>query len=126
LCPLQVPGATLATEDVDDGGAIVFTTTGDVADLRRRVRNMADLHGNYRPQLAAMNIEPGLPPADHIVEDVPAGARIVFRTGDSDLTGFRAQIATEASKLTTGRCPIAMPIAATEGQVPAGRALATR
>jgi hypothetical protein len=129
LCPLQVPGARLAAQDVEAGVALAFTTQGDVADLRRRVRNMADLHGKYRDQLAAIHIEPTLPPADHFVEDVPNGARIVFRPGATDdraLARFRTELETEAHALTAGRCPIAMPIATTSPPALAGHSLATR
>jgi len=132
LCPLRVPNAKLTTEDVEDGSALAFTTTGDVADLRRRVRNLADIHGNYRQDLAAISVTPTLPPADHFVEDVPGGARIVFKpaAGDANaLASFRGQVAAEADRLSTGRCPIAMPVALNAppaGTTPAGNALATR
>jgi hypothetical protein len=44
MCPMAVEGTTARAEDVEGGAAIVFTTTGDVAELRRRVAHMADMH----------------------------------------------------------------------------------
>lgn len=43
-CPMQVSGTTARAEDVEGGAAIVFTTSGDVAELRRRVAHMAEMH----------------------------------------------------------------------------------
>lgn len=45
LCPMTVPGAVVASQSIDGGTAFVFTTSGDVAELRRRVRTLARLHG---------------------------------------------------------------------------------
>jgi hypothetical protein len=41
-CPMSLSGTTVQTMDTADGTAMTFTTTGDVSDLRRRVRMMAD------------------------------------------------------------------------------------
>jgi hypothetical protein len=44
-CPIKnVPGMSVSTEDTSDGVAIVFTTTGDVADLQQRVHQLAAMH----------------------------------------------------------------------------------
>ncbi len=45
MCPMQVPGATVAATEVEGGIGLSFTTTtGDVAELRQRVRRMAEMH----------------------------------------------------------------------------------
>jgi hypothetical protein len=45
MCPMKVPGTTVAAADVEGGIGLSFTTTtGDVADLRARVRRMAEMH----------------------------------------------------------------------------------
>lgn len=45
MCPMQVPGTTVAATEVEDGISLSFTTTtGDVAELRQRVRRMAEMH----------------------------------------------------------------------------------
>jgi len=41
-CPLLLQGTTVQAKDTTDGMAMTFATTGDVAELRRRVRVMAD------------------------------------------------------------------------------------
>lgn len=49
MCPMQVPGTTVTSEDVEGGVALVFTTTskGDVAELRQRVQRMAEMHNQH-------------------------------------------------------------------------------
>jgi hypothetical protein len=48
MCPMQVPGTTVTSADLEDGVALVFaTSTGDVAELRRRVQRMAEMHNRY-------------------------------------------------------------------------------
>jgi hypothetical protein len=44
MCPMAVEGTTARAGDVEGGAAIVFTTTGDVSELRRRVARMAQMH----------------------------------------------------------------------------------
>jgi hypothetical protein len=41
-CPMVVQGATVSAADTPTGVALVFTTKGDVAELRRRVAKMAE------------------------------------------------------------------------------------
>lgn len=52
-CPIDVPGTSVTVEDAPNGAALVFVTTGDVAEVRRRVNEMAsmhnDHHGSMRP-----------------------------------------------------------------------------
>lgn len=45
-CPMTVPGTSVTVEDTDAGAALVFVTTGDVAQLRERVRAMATMHND--------------------------------------------------------------------------------
>jgi hypothetical protein len=45
---MQVAGATVSAKDTDRGAALVFVTkTGDVVDLRQRVRQMAEWHNQH-------------------------------------------------------------------------------
>lgn len=46
-CPVAVPGTSVTVEDTDTGAALVFVTTGDVAELRRRVAAMAEMHNEH-------------------------------------------------------------------------------
>lgn len=47
MCPMQVEGTTVRAADVEGGVALTFTTSGDVAELRRRVAHMAEMHGHH-------------------------------------------------------------------------------
>jgi hypothetical protein len=47
MCPMRVEGTTAHAEDVPGGAALVFTTTGDVAELRRRAARMAAMHNQH-------------------------------------------------------------------------------
>lgn len=50
-CPVSVAGTSVTVEDTDRGAALVFVTTGDVAEVRKRVAAMATMHND---QHAAM------------------------------------------------------------------------
>jgi len=43
-CPVSVPGTSVSVEDTPGGAALVFVTTGDTAELRKRVAAMATMH----------------------------------------------------------------------------------
>ena len=45
-CPVTVPGTSVTVEDTATGAALVFVTTGDAAELRRRVATMANIKQN--------------------------------------------------------------------------------
>ena len=47
MCPEKVPGTTTRVDDVDGGVTLTFTTTGDVAEVRRRVARMAEMHNQH-------------------------------------------------------------------------------
>lgn len=47
MCPMAVEGTTVRAEDVEGGAALVFTTTGDVDELRQRVARMAEMHNHH-------------------------------------------------------------------------------
>jgi hypothetical protein len=44
MCPMGVQGTKVEANNTDNGAALTFTTTGDVAELRRRVTAMAEMH----------------------------------------------------------------------------------
>jgi hypothetical protein len=47
MCPMKVAGVTVSASDVEGGVSVAFTTaTGDISDLRARVRRMAEMHGH--------------------------------------------------------------------------------
>jgi hypothetical protein len=115
LCPMEVPGATVRAEDIETGAALVFVTSGiyggDIADLRRRVREMADIHNHYRDWMTErMPDRAMLPPSKRHIDDLPTGARIVFEPGnESGMLELRERVRVEAQRIAAGTCPIAMP-----------------
>jgi hypothetical protein len=54
-CPMKVPGTSKRAVDVDGGVALEFSTTGDVAEVRRRVARMAEMHNHGGPGGGMMN-----------------------------------------------------------------------
>lgn len=66
-CPMKVPGTTVRAEEVEGGSAMVFSTTGDVAELRRRVAAMAAMHNEHAGKgcpMMAMHGQSESAPAD--------------------------------------------------------------
>lgn len=53
-CPVAVPGTSVTVEDASAGAALVFVTTGDVAELRRRVTAMATMHNDHHGSMGAL------------------------------------------------------------------------
>jgi hypothetical protein len=102
-CPMLLPGTSVQAQDTKDGMAMTFTTTGDAAELRRRVHVMADhmnahssggsgamgMHGGMMGADAGMGMMGssmmggGMMPAMHAqVEDVDHGARLKMTPAD--------------------------------------------
>lgn len=96
VCPMDVPGTTVAAADTPDGESITFTTSsGQVDELRRRVHALAEMHNQHmaahagaQPEADAQAQGTGsgegehrhgrmMPPTSRAtVEDVDNGARI--------------------------------------------------
>lgn len=117
MCPFTIPGTTVREQDVEGGGALVFTTTspGDVKELRQRVANMADMHNQHVARHHQMGqgmggAGPGpmeVPNAQARVEDVEGGARIVYTPADpAQVPALREQLVRHASQMASGNCPM--------------------
>jgi hypothetical protein len=91
MCPMAVPGTTVQAADAPNGMTMTFTTAGDVSDLRRRVRSMADhmnmrsggggMHGMMGPEGGAM-MGRTMPAVHAKAEDIDRGARIQMTPAD--------------------------------------------
>jgi hypothetical protein len=46
-CPVAVAGTSVTVEDASSGAALVFVTTGDVAEVRRRAAALAKMHNDH-------------------------------------------------------------------------------
>jgi hypothetical protein len=126
-CPMMMDPATtqITSSDTSDGIALLFTTSGDVADLRARVRRMAEMHGMHdggkmRGQGGMHGkgkMQMHMVPSRATVEDVPDGARILLVPADpAQLAALRQHVRRHAGMMAEGRCPMV----ATPGPAPAG------
>jgi hypothetical protein len=91
----------ITTSDTSDGVAIVFTTQGNVNDLRARVRRMADKHNEMHG---------GAAPSRATEEDIPGGARLLLvpnRTADT--AAVRQQARRHVAMMQKGQCPMMEP-----------------
>lgn len=117
MCPMQVPGASVAVADVDGGVAVRYRSdqADQVEDLRGRVRRMAERHRTMHQRHAQHDgaAEGGrmmmMPPATATVEEIPQGARVVLRPQDAgdlaDLRRHARKHAKRAEKMEGG-CPM--------------------
>ncbi|MEO8902605.1 MAG: hypothetical protein ABI627_13855 [Polyangiaceae bacterium] len=115
LCPTRVPGASVASVDVEGGAALVFRTNADkLADLRQNVREMAELHNRAEAtgQLTISGRTMAASTASE--EDTEEGARLVLLPKDiGQLGALRDDVRTRSRRIANGECPIIPP--GTEG-----------
>jgi hypothetical protein len=101
-CPMAVPNTTARAEDVEGGVALAFTTTGDVAELRKRVAHMAEMHGHMAEMHQKM-----MPHSQVRSEEIEGGARLVFTPEDpAKLDELREHARKRAEKMKNGECPM--------------------
>lgn len=53
-CPMAMEGVTMRSEETPGGASIVFSTSGDATELRRRVAAMVDMHDKHQGSCAMM------------------------------------------------------------------------
>jgi hypothetical protein len=136
MCPMKVPGVAVGTSDVDGGASVAFTTaTGDVNELRTRVRQMAEKHepmsgmhqggggkahaGHDHGAAAGpdqdagkmhgcmMGKPGGMHAATMTVEDIDGGARLILKPKDgADLQALRAHVQKCGERMRSGECPM--------------------
>jgi hypothetical protein len=105
-CPMKVPGTKVMSADVEGGVVLAFTNgTGNVADLRQRVRGMAEMRDRKNAGGGMM-----MPASTTSVEDVDGGARLVLRPKDpAQLEALRKHARMHAEKMSSGECPMMSP-----------------
>lgn len=122
MCPMRVPGTQVSAVDTPDGAALVFTTSGELAELRQRVHKMAAMHEHKAAGGMAMGSRPGmmkshgmmksrgmmkLVPSSARAEDIDAGTRIVVvPKHPAQREELRAQVRAYAARLAGGQCPM--------------------
>lgn len=110
MCPMDIEGAKVAFVESPDGPALDFTTTGDVAELRRRVAYRASVHdqmpcaGKAEPR--GGGVGRFQPPASSVTaSDIEGGARLVFRPETpAELDALRAFVRKRAVQIQSGAC----------------------
>lgn len=132
-CPVAVPGTSVTAEDADNGGALVFVTTGEVAELRARVAALAAQHNEAHAAMGPLPTgdETGAhahahgdhahaaTTGDHaaagglvtvhskaVSEEIEGGARLGFVVAPADLATLRDQLRRDAEQLASGSCQV--------------------
>jgi hypothetical protein len=103
-CPMKVEGAAVAVADTKDGVVLtITTTTGDVAELRRRTESMAKMHTAHSNMHANMHAE--MMPFDVKYEEISNGASLTLTPKDpAKLEEFRAKVRQHVGQMKTGNC----------------------
>ncbi len=115
MCPMKIKGTTAHAEDVERGAALLFTTTGDVTEVRGRVGKMAAMHTSMHARGmggmagdGGMAMKKGEMMASSVkVDEIEGGARVVFTARDvSKVDALRAEVRDHAAHMATGDCPM--------------------
>lgn len=115
-CPMRVPQTMISAEVLDEGVALVFTTYGDVAELRRRVRELAYTHSHesVTPDgpgcgcpLVGNDGAPLMAEASTRAEPVPRGARLVLTPNErNEVRRLRTRVSSRLEHLVAADCPL--------------------
>ncbi len=132
-CPVTVAGTSVSVEDTDTGAALVFVTTGDDDELRKRVAALAATHNEQHGAMGP------LPTGDEAVgghahhahhghhdphghhggggmigvhsaasvEEILDGARLVFVVAPGDVGAIQTELRAHARHLSGGTCEMA-------------------
>ena len=132
-CPVAIAGTSVTVEDTDTGAALVFVTTGDAGELRRRVAAMATTHNDQHRAMGPLPTgdEPGGGHDHHAHHHAPAhshasptsglvgvhsgahteelrdGVRLRFVVAPGDLAQLQSELRTRAHQLSAGNCELA-------------------
>lgn len=132
-CPVEVAGTSVTVEDTDTGAALVFVTTGDVADVRRRAGVMAQKHNEHHAAMgplpdgkdtggghehhhdhAAMNHanHGGAKSGGSMIgvhskattAEITGGVKLAFIAGSSDVGKLQSELRMHAQHYAAGSC----------------------
>ena len=116
MCPMRVPGTQVSTTETPDGVAIVFTTSGDVAELRARARKMASMHEHMMSgggemdsggMMGSGKMMMTMVPSKARAEDIDGGVRIVITPNDpAQLAALRDHVRRHVEQMKSGECPM--------------------
>ncbi len=117
MCPMALEGTSVTAEDTSDGVALVFTTTGDVENLRQRVTMMAEKHNAHAGDAGSGEKEACCAckacAKAHMIaatargENMEGGAKLIFTpTQATQLEDLRKNVREHAAAMTSGGCPM--------------------
>jgi hypothetical protein len=103
-CPLIVPGTSVSVEDITDGVAMVFVTTGDADGVRTRTANLAEMHNQHNGPAGSMGMM--FPPTSTARwSKIDGGARLeLVANNPDDIPKLQSEIRMHAGHLTGGTC----------------------
>jgi hypothetical protein len=116
---MSVPGTHVSAADAVNGEMLTFTTTGQVDDLRNRVRDMADMHNRHHADRQAREGMLGegvtgtghavaaatMPPSWATVMYVEGGASLVLApSAPADLEKLQSAVRARAQRMEQGGC----------------------
>ena len=112
-CPMRVSGTTVTSSDVEEGVALYFTTSGDVNELRQRVRELATTHAHDGaspsdacgcPLLGDRGV-PLMAEASTSAEPTPGGARLLLVPNErNEVVRLRARVAESLTRFAASHC----------------------
>jgi hypothetical protein len=104
-CPTSLEGTSVAVADTGTGVAVTFTTKPEnVAELRKRVEQMAAMHAPAAGNSNAM-MQGQMMPGTVKYDSVDNGARLTLTPKDpSKLAEFRKQVRDHVDHMTKGDC----------------------
>lgn len=131
-CPVAVPGTSVTVEDTETGAALVFVTTGDAAELRRRVVALADMHNEEHGKMGPLPTGTESAGHDHSAHgghgamaggehaghaggmimvhskaeasDIEGGARLTFVVAAADVGKIQEELRMHAQHMASGSC----------------------
>ena len=106
-CPVLVPGTSVTVEDTPTGAALVFVTTGDVTDVRKRAAALAAMHEKHDGPAMAMGMMISTT-STAATSDIDKGARVTFTAKPDDVAGLQSELRMHAQHLGGGTCEMKM------------------
>jgi len=103
-CPMNLQGTTVAVADTATGVSVSITTKPEnVAELRKRVEQMAAMHSGQASSPAMMQGQ--MMPGTVKYEAIDNGAKLMLTPKDpSKLAEFRTQVRAHVEKMQKGEC----------------------
>ena len=130
-CPVEVTGTSVTVEDTDTGAALVFVTTSDVAELRKRAGVLAQKHNEHHAAMGPLpdgtdtagghehHHDHGAATGGHnhaamgsmiqvhskaVPSDVDGGVKVAFIAGASDIGKLQGELRMHAKHYAAGTC----------------------